>query len=262
MNTGKDRCLEPSSNATFKKNSAFNAIESVPGDYQYKATYEGRISQRLWHLQKHALLKQYITGKKFRDICDAGCGSGVLAAVVASWDVNYRVVGYDINQSSLEFARKRYAGIPNVRFIERDLYASTADGVGEFDFIYSMEVIEHFSKSDVPGYLKNLYSMGRTGCRYLITTPDYSSLWPLIEWSLDFFRLTPRLSDHQHLCKFTKKSIAATLEENGFVVLDEYNFCGLSPFIGHISERLAGLYDSFEHTLKVGNLVCCEFEKR
>jgi 2-polyprenyl-3-methyl-5-hydroxy-6-metoxy-1,4-benzoquinol methylase len=236
--------------------------ESIPGDYQFNATYKGPISQRLWHLRKHDLLKFYLEAKDFQLICDAGCGSGVVAANVSLLAPSSKVFAYDINEESINFARKQYQQNTNLFFQVIDLLEQEQIQELSFDFIYSFEVIEHFHEKDINKYLHNLFKMGNPKTRYLLTTPDYSTLWPFIEWIMDSFSLAPKLDKHQHLTKFTKSKLENTLSENGFRVIEIANFCGLSPFVAHISNKLAENLYNIEKRLKWGNLLFFEFEKR
>lgn len=234
---------------------------SIPGNYQHVATYHGPVSQRLWHLRKHDVLKRHLAGTRYPRICDAGCGSGVLAKLASELCPLAEVRGLDIDAQSIAFARETYGGAPRLVYEVRDLLRPPAGGEPPFDFVYSTEVIEHFREEDVGRYLATLRALGHEKARYLVTTPDYGSLWPLIEWILDTWSLVPRLEGHQHLTRFTRERLRSTVERHGFRVLSIYRFCGVSPFLGHVSLRLSDLAYRLERRLGVGNLLCCEMEK-
>ncbi len=235
---------------------------SIPGNYQHVATYRGPVSQRLWHLRRHDLLKRHLAGARYQRICDAGCGSGVLAKLASELCPLAEVRGLDVDAESVAFAQETYGGAPRLVYEVRDLLEPPADGGPTFDFVYSTEVIEHFGGEDVGRYLATLRALGHEKARYLLTTPDYRSLWPLIEWTLDAWSLVPRLEGHQHLTRFTRGRLVSTVERHGFRVLSLYRFCGLSPFLGHVSLRLADLADRLERRLGFGDLLCCEMERR
>jgi 2-polyprenyl-3-methyl-5-hydroxy-6-metoxy-1,4-benzoquinol methylase len=234
---------------------------SIPGDYQYVATYHGPVSQRLWHLRKHDVLRRHLAGTSYARICDAGCGSGVLARLASELCPGAEVRGLDVDPGSVAFARETYGGAPRLVYEVRDLLRPPAAGEPPFDFVYSMEVIEHFAEEDVGRYLATLRALGHPATRYLLTTPDYGSLWPLIEWTLDAWSLVPPLKGHQHLTRFTRKRLVATVERHGFRVRGLYRFCGVSPFLGQVSLRLSDLAYRLERRLGVGNLLCCEMDR-
>jgi 2-polyprenyl-3-methyl-5-hydroxy-6-metoxy-1,4-benzoquinol methylase len=236
--------------------------ETIPGDYQFKATYHGPISQRLWHLRKHDLLEFYLKNQNFSLICDAGCGSGVIAAKVSSLASNSKVFAYDINEESIKFAKNQYQQTNNLFFVRKDLLDKKQVEKIKFDFIYSFEVIEHFTKEEVNQYLCNLFRMGHQKTCYLLTTPDYLTMWYFIEWVMDNFSLAPKLADHQHLTKFTKDKLVNTISKNGFYIKKISNFCGISPFVAHISRNLSDRVYNLEKRMQWGNLLFCEFEKK
>ena len=237
------------------------AIDDVSGDYQYCALHKGLVSQRLWHRKKIEIIGGCLQGKNYEDICDAGCGSGVVADFVSSLLPKSKVVGYDINERSLAFASRQFKK-KNLDFCLKNLLKKGENDKKSFDFIYSLEVIEHFSFANVKEYLAALFHIGKDNARYFITTPDYLSMWPLIEWSMDTLKLTPKMAGHQHLTKFTKSRLRDTLERNGFDVLEIGNFCGMSPFFGHLSLKLSTYIDKIENVVGYGNIIFCEFRKK
>lgn len=230
----------------------------IPGDYQYKAIEEGPISQRLWHLSKQELMEDYLTGKYFKKICDAGCGSGVIAGKVKRLSPDSTIFAYDNNQECIEFASETFQ---NVSFKMANLMDLTTLQERNFDFIYSMEVIEHFNNAEIGMFLDSLYDLGCENAKYLITTPDYQSLWPVIECLLDTLNLAPKMDNYQHLSKFSKKTLVQTVEKHKFKVDKIYNFCGMSPFSAHLSLTFSEGVKTFEKRYKLGNLICCEFTR-
>ena len=238
-----------------------NVIEDVSGDYQFNALHKGPISQRLWHKQKLEVIKNCLQGKGYKNICDAGCGSGVVTDYAAAILPDANLTGYDINERSIAFASEKFKK-HNLHFHLKNLVEQEGGDREQFDFVYSMEVIEHFYPHEIRKYLASLEHIGRKNTRYCITTPDYLSFWPLIEWSMDRLKLTPKMAQHQHLTKFSKSTLSTTLEESGFEVLAIYNFCGMCPFFAHLSLRLSAGIDKIEKSLGYGNLICCEFRKK
>jgi hypothetical protein len=72
-----------------------------------------------------------------------------------------------------------------------------------------------------------------------LTTPNYRSAWPLIEWLLDGFGLVATLDQVQHVTHFTKRKLSAMCERAGWRVRHIGTFNGLAPFIAPMSRRLA-----------------------
>src|SRR5215470_893560 len=66
---------------------------------------------KLEHLQRYALCRDAVQGKRVLDIaCGEGYGSAMLAATAR------HVIGLDIDVPTVEHARATYAGLSNVAF--------------------------------------------------------------------------------------------------------------------------------------------------
>jgi SAM-dependent methyltransferase len=74
-----------------------------------------------------------------RSVLDAGCGVGYGSAYLA--ETAQRVVGLDLSEEAIAYARRRYGG-PNVEFVVGDLLA-LPQGPDTFDVVCAFETIEH-----------------------------------------------------------------------------------------------------------------------
>jgi 2-polyprenyl-3-methyl-5-hydroxy-6-metoxy-1,4-benzoquinol methylase len=145
-------------------------------------------------------------------------------------------VGIDSNPSAIEYARGAYKA-PNLQF----RLGQFDDLVAEkpFDKIYSIEVIEHLYADQVASVLALFYRLANPGAQLFITTPNYRSAWPLIEWLLDRFGLVATLDEAQHVTHFTKRRLVAVCEHAGWNVQHIGTFNGVAPFLAPVSRRLA-----------------------
>jgi SAM-dependent methyltransferase len=73
--------------------------------------------------------------------------------------------------------------------------------------------------------------------RLIVTTPNYRSLWPLIEFALE--RLSSVKYHDQHISKFTPNSLVRFLEGAGFELRKINTIFILAPFLTAISGHLA-----------------------
>lgn len=88
------------------------------------------------HLKRYEFARRRCEGK---DVLDAGCGVGYGTAYLA--ERARRVVGVDLSDEAIAYARRRYSR-PNVDFAVGDLLAlERADA--EFDVVCAFETIEH-----------------------------------------------------------------------------------------------------------------------
>lgn len=84
------------------------------------------------HIQRYIFAREKLVGKTL----DAACGIGYGAAIMAN--VSPGVVGVDIEEDAIEWARKYF---PGPRYICGDI--SKAPWEGKFDTVVSFETIEH-----------------------------------------------------------------------------------------------------------------------
>ena len=87
--------------------------------------------------------------------------------------------------------------------------------------------------------LQNFFRLLRPGGRVLLTTPNYRSLWPLLEWTLDLFGLVPVLDEEQHVAHYHQRSLRQIGQRAGFKVETVQSVCFLSPWIAPVSWKLA-----------------------
>jgi SAM-dependent methyltransferase len=125
-------------------------------------------------------LASYLTGK--RRILDAGCGNGRVMALLRRYaPAESEIVGIDL--TAAEVARENLADLPNVTIRQGDLLGDLSE-LGEFDFIYSQEVLHH--TPDPRGGLLNLAS--RLAPDGEIAIYVYRRKAPIREFTDDFLR--------------------------------------------------------------------------
>jgi SAM-dependent methyltransferase len=100
-----------------------------------------------------------------RDVLDVACGVGYGSALLA--DVAARVVGGDVDEASIAYARGRY-DVPNVEFRVLDAMALPFPDAS-FDTVCSFETIEHLP--DRERYLREVGRVLRPNGTYLVSTP-------------------------------------------------------------------------------------------
>jgi 2-polyprenyl-3-methyl-5-hydroxy-6-metoxy-1,4-benzoquinol methylase len=228
---------------------------AIRGDYQTVAHNSDKTAQRFWHQAKLRLIDRVARPAPNDRALDAGCGSGVISHFLAE---RCRVViGSDSNPAAIEFARATYRE-PNLEFVLGQ-FEDLAGGE-MFDSIYLLEVIEHLYEEQVLEVLKLFKSLTRPGGHLLLTTPNYQSAWPVIEWLLDRLSLVPRLAGDQHISHFTKCRLRVICAEAGWSVVRLGSFNGLAPFVAPFSNRAALSLERMEYRgaeFLPGNLLYC-----
>jgi len=227
----------------------------ISGDYQVKALMSDRAAQRFWHEAKFRLIERVAIPSKRERVLDAGCGSGTISQFLSLHAGD--VVGVDSNPSAISFAASTY-NLPNLQFRLgqfQDLMAEKP-----FDRIYCIEVIEHLYEPQVAEVLSLFHKLTAPGGQLFLTTPNYRSAWPLIEWLLDRLALVATLDEAQHVTHFTKGKLREMLSLAGWRAQHIGTFNGVAPFLAPISYRVALGLEKFEflcNRLLPENLLFC-----
>ena len=212
---------------------------AVAGDYQYRALHSGHRMQRFWHGGKLTMIDQLIrprlqAGSRLLEI---GCGAGNLL-LQASVGGSYPVA-LDLAMQSLAFVRSR---LEEARFgPEAPGGFACTQAIGErlpladrsFDCVLLSEVIEHLEAPKVS--ISEASRVLRPGGRLLVTTPNYQSLWPMMEWTVDLLNMAPKMAGEQHISRFQPASLRRILVESGLGIEYFGTIYSLSPFLSLVS---------------------------
>ena len=207
----------------------------IPGDYQLRAAHSPNAVQRFWHATKKLVVDELLPPSAGELAIDAGCGSGVIADYLASFGAE--VIGVDANAEAIGFAMSEFVR-PNLRFEQRlvDDEMTLERAVDKF---YSLEVIEHIYRPQGLAMLRNFHRLLRRGGQVLITTPNYRSAWPLLEWTVDTLGLVPKMAGEQHVEHYHRGKLRDVAREAGFRVDAIRTICMVSPWLAPLSWRAA-----------------------
>jgi 2-polyprenyl-3-methyl-5-hydroxy-6-metoxy-1,4-benzoquinol methylase len=212
---------------------------SVAGDYQYRALHSGHPMQRFWHGGKLTMIDRLIRphlGAGSR-LLEVGCGAGNLL-VQASVPGSYPVA-LDLSMQALTFVRSRFEelsstpGTPNGFACAQAIGESLPWKDESFDCILMSEVIEHLEKPQIS--VREAVRVLRHGGRLLVTTPNYRSFWPIMEWTVDRLNMAPKMAGEQHISRFHPSSLKSLLTGSGLTVEYAGSIYNLSPFLALIS---------------------------
>lgn len=206
-------------------------VVSIPGDYQYRALTQGNVVQRFWHQSKLWAISDYLPPAPDDRVLDVGCGSGVVASFLAGSGAT--VVGIDANPQAVAFAARTFSSA-KLRF-EVGLVDERFRPGSPVDKVYCIEVIEHVRSEQALRMLRSFHRVLRPGGKVFLTTPNYASLWPLIEWAVDVFGKAPPMRGAQHVEKYTGRRLTRLCREAGFEVERSGSMCLLSPWVAAVS---------------------------
>jgi 2-polyprenyl-3-methyl-5-hydroxy-6-metoxy-1,4-benzoquinol methylase len=228
---------------------------SIDGAYQYRALREGHPVQRHWHRSKLLLVDSLLKPMPGDRILDVGCGSGVVSAYMANAGAS--VTAVDGNASAIEFATRQFQAQAERLHFRLGLVDDVGFEPGSFDKAISFEVIEHLHRPQTEVMIAAVAKALAPGGLLLLTTPNYLSGWPAIEFSLDFFGLVPTLKDEQHVSKYTHKRLHEICVSAGFSPVAKRSVCTVGPWLAPFSDRLAVAATGFElkHRVPFGTIL-------
>ncbi len=239
--------------------SVFN-YHQIPAGYYYQVMKTGAAAQRFWHREKFMAVARTI--KDGSRVLDFGCGPGSFLDVLGENFPKLTAVGVDQATNQIEFASQNIApkhGPDRIRFqalAESDPGLPFEDGA--FDQVTIIEVVEHIHPYYTNAILREALRVLKPTGKLVVTSPNYRSLWPLIEKILE--KLSPVKYHDQHINKLTPNSALKIVESAGFKVDSVKTIFIIAPFLSGISEKLARWFYALEKRFfpRLGSLLILE----
>jgi SAM-dependent methyltransferase len=216
--------------------------KAIPAGF-YDEIHQRRAGVRFfWHDLKFRAVAARLAGAT--RILDVGCGPGTF---IGNYLGGVECLGIDVSGPQIAYANRRY-GTAEHRFSTQLLA-----GLDErFDAITLIEVIEHLAPADARHLLAEAHRLLSPQGRLVVTTPNYRSLWPLIEWGVN---QVSRVSyEQQHINKYARGRLAAELAQAGYSRVDVGTAVGLAPFAAVLGRLPADWLDAVERS--IGHLGC------
>lgn len=201
-----------------------------PGYYD-KVFRRGAGVQWFWHHVRFRKVAEALPGE-VRSLLDLGCGPGTF---LGSAGRRFRpALGLDLAPGQIAYARETYRR-DGLDFRAEDVTKLSA--AERFDGVVSIEVIEHLSANETSSFLRRIFTVVRPGGWVVLTTPNYRSLWPLLERVVS--RVGPVDYRQQHINRFTVARLERELLDAGFEDVECGTFFVLAPFLAALSTGLA-----------------------
>ena len=132
------------------------------------------------HFQRYHAVLDIVKGKK---VLDAACGSGYGTALMASTAES--VTGIDISTEAIGYAKKRYAELDNVQYIEASI-AELPFEAHSFDVIVSFETIEHVNDELQNSFLQEIKRCLKADGILIMSSPDKRTYSELHDFNNEF----------------------------------------------------------------------------
>lgn len=226
------------SNRTQHPGQPFN-YETIPAGY-YDAVYRRHQgAQSKWHHLKFNFIKVRLG--PYEHHLDIGCGPGTFIGTLGQ-DKNS--VGVDISQSQIKYAREHYASGRH-QFIHINDDGQLPFAPMSFDVITLIEVIEHLPVTLTKSLLFQAETLLKPNGKIIISTPNYRSLWPVLEWAVN--KVATVKYEDQHISKFTRPKLDQLFASLSFKHYVIQTYQGLAPFTANINWQWADGLDRFEN---------------
>ena len=230
--------------------------EQVPLGY-YDLVYKRRKGlQSKWHHQKFNFVRNKM-GNNFIHL-DFACSSGTF---INSLNQNNLSVGVDISKKQIIYAKRNYQ-TKNHQFKIAKLPLPFKRST--FDTVTILELIEHCSNKENQNILDEIYRVMKPGGKLIITTPNYFSIWPLLEKIISFFG--PINYNFQHINYFNKRKLYKFLSKKPFDEINIETFIYFAPFTAILSWKLSNTIEKLErfffNKMPFGFLLCATFIKK
>ncbi len=147
------------------------------------------------------------------EVLDVGCGRAPLLAHLTP----ARYVGIDILDAVIQSNRARF---PQHEFFVRDVSEASPEGVGVFDVVVMLAVLEHFE--DPAKALRHLRETLREHGRIVLTTPHPSGE-KILDWGALFGVCSPEAED-EHAPLMDEARLREVAAQAGLVVLQYERF--------------------------------------
>jgi len=212
----------------------YESIE--PGHYD-RVFNSNRGIQSKWHHLKFQTVKNAL-GLCGRHL-DIGCGPGTLVGLL---DGTGELIGIDVSKHQTDYAQARYGDS------QRQFQCSKVERLpfddNHFDSVSLVELVEHIPEGQIQDLLREVRRVLKPGGKVVLTTPNYRSLWPLLEWLVN--RLGPVSYEDQHITRFNRRRLRDTMEQAGFHDIAVVGFQLLAPFVAAVGWRFADVVSALE----------------
>ena len=213
------------------------AYDSIEGGYYDRVFRRCAGIQSKWHHLKFARIRSEMSN--YDTHLDIGCGPGTFIGTLKSSALS---VGVDIAENQIAYAQSRY-GSPHHQFKCFDPIALPFEDE-TFQAVTMIELIEHLSMKDNVALMREAFRVLQPNGLILVSTPNYASLWPMLEGLVNKFGEVSY--EDQHITRFNRSRLDAFMQQAGFghTRVEAYQF--LAPFFACLNWRLADMVHRLE----------------
>lgn len=214
---------------------------AIPLGYYDHIANEKKGMRSFWHYLKFKRLIDGFTGNE-KSILDIGCFAGTFLGMVPSWKIPVQV-GVDILPDQIDYATTKYGTEFRKFYTLEEFISLKGQQKNCFDIVTLVEVIEHLTTEEIQQIFDFAYQMLKPEGKLIITTPNYFSLWPFLEYILN--KISDVSYEEQHITRFKYFNAVAKLRsilpdfDKNFYLDYKTTTHAFTPFLATISFGLA-----------------------
>ncbi len=183
---------------------------SIPAGFYDKVLLEESGIRSFWHYQKFDAVLRSLSSRKNGAILDIGCSAGSFLNTLEK-DQFSTQYGVDLAPDQIKYAQKYQTNFRKFLLIENANSLQQNFSEQYFDAITLIEVTEHLDSNEINAIFSAAAKILKTDGELVITTPNYLSLWPILEKLMAWF-IKPSYEE-QHITKFTYFNFAKKMRE-------------------------------------------------
>lgn len=239
---------------------------SIPLGFYDEVAKKKKGMRSFWHHLKFQRIKDYIETTDATSIIDYGCFCGTFLGSIDNSKLKDQT-GLDILQDQIDYAQKVYT-TDYRKFMLIDEFKQNYPNK-KVDVISIIEVIEHLEVWQIQEILEFATTRLNPGGKFILTTPNYMSMWPMLEYVLN--KVSDVNYEEQHITRFRYGNIEKRLRgmnenfskkfKTEFVTSSHF----FTPYVAQVSFKLADKMSKFSPHQKwhfpLGNLLMICFSK-
>jgi 2-polyprenyl-3-methyl-5-hydroxy-6-metoxy-1,4-benzoquinol methylase len=248
--------------------SAARNVQSIPVGFYDEVARDGHPVRQAWHLLKFTRVLEALPAGSNQSLLDVGCFAGTFLSLCPE-DRFSRQLGVDILPEQIAYASARFgSSFRKFRALESVDDLSAMDE--PFDAVTAIELIEHLREDEIASLTEGISKRVRAGGYFVLSTPNYTSSWPLLEWYLN--RISDVNYEEQHITRFNHFNAPTKLRRISRALREDFelDFATtthfVSPFLGGVGVRFArGMSKVVSHRYwrnPFGNLLLMRWRKK
>ena len=193
-----------------------------------KVFHKNKGIRSAWHYTKFNYIKKKINKKHIH--LDIGCGSGTFVSLLN----NKMSCGIDISSKQIKYANMKYGAKNKIfySFNKRIPFKKK-----KFDSVSLIELVEHLSDREIYILFKEIFRVLKPNGVIHITTPNYLSLWPILEIILN--QISKVSYEHQHINKFNLFNTNKITNKLNLKIIEKKTFMLIIPFLSFFSFKIS-----------------------